>query len=387
MRSISSNIAAQIAASVATPRTLYVATIKHKVTGATQVLRLTNHHADITFQSQVYSSYQVKHSNIKTYLTNQVDNVTVNIDNIDRGMSSYFAYYDFSGQPAEIYKVFLDANGAVIDTGPTDKIIEFVGSMDTPKVSEENIEIRIVNAFDHSQSYSPWRRFTSKCNWDFCGAECLYNSGNGKPRGTATSGSTTTLADTALGSFATNYWKGASLKILSGANKGEIRRVSAYNGTTKTFTVEGSFPVAIDTTSKYIVECDKSKSTCKGFAATGSWSGNEGKFDGFDEVQRIGYDPTKNPLSGKFVLSSTLSDAVPSSPSLKYVEHAGEFIPLIYGTGVVEGRLLAYGDSGNKYYHSQTRIYGFLAGEIDSVVECVGNGKKVDRSLTTAYQE
>lgn len=71
--------------------------------------------------------------------------------------------------------------------------------------------------------------------------------------GTATGGSTTTLIDTGLDTSTNDFWNGALLYIYAGTNKGCVRTVSDYAGSTDVLTVTYPFPAAIDTTSKYIL--------------------------------------------------------------------------------------------------------------------------------------
>lgn len=63
-----------------------------------------------------------------------------------------------------------------------------------------------------------------------------------------TTGAVATDAGNAAGSFKTNlasavddFWKGAWLKLTSGALSGQVRKISAYNGTTKVVTVSPAF--------------------------------------------------------------------------------------------------------------------------------------------------
>lgn len=70
---------------------------------------------------------------------------------------------------------------------------------------------------------------------------------------TATGGTTTTLVDTALSTSSDDDWNGALLFIYDGTNKGCIRTVKDYTGTSDTLTVEDPFPAACDTTTKYIL--------------------------------------------------------------------------------------------------------------------------------------
>ncbi|MCK5617313.1 DUF2163 domain-containing protein, partial [Candidatus Pacearchaeota archaeon] len=389
MRILSANITAEIAKDAVIPRALYYLEIIDKDTGDITTLRLTNHDSNLTFQGQTYVSYRIKHSPIKTYMKNQVDNCNITIDNVDQGISAYFAYNEFSGQKAEVYKVFLDSNGDIIDGHPTtdDKILQFTGLMDRPAIDEQTASIRIVNIFDRSQSYTPWKRYTPKCNWDFCGSRCTYNSSNGKARGVSTGNDDqgspgTTLIDTSLGSFTTNYWKGGILKILSGTNKNEIRKISAYNTIAKKFTLDNPFSAAIGSTSRYIVECDKALSTCQGFS-------NYPHFGGFENTT---VDINKKPIGRKIQRHRLLL--------------SGDNVALVYGYATVPGTLLdaavrAYTDfdinlnvsdiykgdaidiSTNGRKTRVSILYGICAGEIEEIIGCNVNGKDID--ITDPY--
>ena len=70
---------------------------------------------------------------------------------------------------------------------------------------------------------------------------------------TATGGTTTTLVDTALSASTDDYWNGALLYVYDGTNKGCLRTISDYTGTSDTLTVTYPFPAAPDTTTKYII--------------------------------------------------------------------------------------------------------------------------------------
>ena len=350
MRTISATILTEIAKSNAIPRTLYHLEMQDKATDAINHIYLTNHEVNLVFGGITYQSYKIKHSNIKTYLKNQTDNCNITIDNVDKGMSAYFAFNEFSGQNAEVWKIFLDANLTPIGTfAGGDYIVQFKGMMDRPKVNEERVEVRIVNVFNREQSYTPWRRFTAKCNWDFCKTECGYRGALGKLRGTANSGTTTTLTDTDIPSDAynvTNYWKGGSLKLLDDttnpANKNEVRKISGYNATTKTFTVESAYSAAINTTTKYVVECDKSASTCGVTSIFGF--GNSLNFGGFPNKGKVTY-------SNKTV----------------YMMEERE-IPLIYGSGTIECQLSDFNITAAYPGPIWTRTYKYVIaeGEIDS---------------------
>jgi len=75
--------------------------------------------------------------------------------------------------------------------------------------------------------------------------------------GTADSGSTTTLVDTtALTQADTDYWKGAWLVMTSGNLIGQARKISAFNFTTDTITVDRPFTQAVATQTYEIWSAD-----------------------------------------------------------------------------------------------------------------------------------
>lgn len=74
--------------------------------------------------------------------------------------------------------------------------------------------------------------------------------------GTADSGSTTTLVDAVRTEADTDYWKGAWLVITSGTINGQMRKISAFNFTTDTITVDRAFTQAVGTNTYEIFPAD-----------------------------------------------------------------------------------------------------------------------------------
>jgi hypothetical protein len=341
MRTLSSAVAAEILKTATRPRTLF----ELYLNGGT--LRYTDHSSDYTFDGQVYYSRGITHSPIKTYMANRVDNTTIEIDNVDRALSAYFASEDFQGRKIVIKKIFLGL------TASDDFILQFEGDMDTPKVNEKKITIKCTNKFDRSKSKSPSRRFGLRCNWDFCSTQCGFNSGI-KQKGTCDSGTTTTAADASLPARANDYWKGAKFLVLAGTNRGRSRYIDAYDDATKEFAFLGAFPEAIDGTTEYVIECDKARGTC-------GEMGNISQFDGFDESW------VARDRSG-----------LRTRPGGKPIEPSDEVIPIPYGRVLIEGKLI------DEYRYTQwddwlcDRICGFCGGEIDSVEAVYVNGVELD---------
>ena len=71
--------------------------------------------------------------------------------------------------------------------------------------------------------------------------------------GTAQSGSTTTLVDTARTEADTDYWKGSTLLITSGTIAGQERLITAFNPATDTITVDRAFTQAVGTNTYQIL--------------------------------------------------------------------------------------------------------------------------------------
>jgi hypothetical protein len=75
-------------------------------------------------------------------------------------------------------------------------------------------------------------------------------------KGVATGGTTNTIIDTSGDSyfnFDNGYFTGCEVEIVAGTNAGQRRRISGYDKATQTITVADVFPLAIDTTSVYVI--------------------------------------------------------------------------------------------------------------------------------------
>lgn len=71
--------------------------------------------------------------------------------------------------------------------------------------------------------------------------------------GTATSGTSSTLLDTARRKEPDSYWKGGTIEILSGTGQGQRRDISAFTQSSSTITVTPNWVTTPDTTSTYRV--------------------------------------------------------------------------------------------------------------------------------------
>lgn len=86
-----------------------------------------------------------------------------------------------------------------------------------------------------------------------CGFAETLNSVNGGP---ATAGGASDITLAAGASAVNDFYKDMSVYITAGTGSGQVRKVSAYNGTTKDVTVSVAWTTAPDATSVYAI-CDK----------------------------------------------------------------------------------------------------------------------------------
>ena len=109
--------------------------------------------------------------------------------------------------------------------------------------------------------------------------------------GTADSGTTTTLVDAARTEGDTDYWKGGFLLITSGTISGQIRRITGFNFTTDTLTVDTAFTQAIGTNTYSILKTGYGEAPAAG---SGDWSTAEK-----EQVRSaLGVDGTKTAATG-----------------------------------------------------------------------------------------
>ena len=131
-----------------------------------------------------------------------------------------------------------------------DMVVDSAGKI--AKAAANATNVRGVMAASYTTAENPSNERTFGLVWDHPQDvfRCTFSD---QQDSTATSGSTTTLADTTLTTTTDNYWNGASLYVYDGAAKGTIRTVSAYTNASRTFTFVDAAYEAIGATSKYIV--------------------------------------------------------------------------------------------------------------------------------------
>lgn len=135
-------------------------------------LYLANHPEDIQFydedgNEQVYDAYGLARRDISRSSNLKADKITVEIDNVEREMSTLIANNEFRNRELVIWKVFL---GQLED--PDDYIELFRGQMDEPAADENSLEVTVKNKFDIFEREIPRRKYSLNCPWEFGSEEC-----------------------------------------------------------------------------------------------------------------------------------------------------------------------------------------------------------------------
>lgn len=381
----------------------------------------------ISVDSLPYLPRRISHGPIRSFFGNKTDNCDVSIDNADLVMSAYAASDRFAGRKAQIIRFFMNNAGAKlngnIDKTDTDMVIkdvtgtfpvgggtayingesftytsadathlygcsqrlnghvtnavisgsyavdfyvQFTGYMDTPKVTEKNLSFRIVNIFDRSQSYSPWRRYDSRCNWDFCSAGyCAYN-GSVKPQGTASYGSDESLIAPEL--VGASSLVGAQVRILSGANKGSTRYIYSHNAVTGQIYFLPVMGSAAMQGSRYLIECDKSFSACRKMS-------NTLNFGGYPYAVYasggLSWANGARPGTVSGILSDNPGAIIPAAQKLRDmgITQSGDVLPIVYGTAQVRAQLVAQAAKIVGAEIQRTSVFAFAEGEISQVLD------------------
>src|SRR5690606_28321602 len=98
------------------------------------------HDQDVEFFDEqgapvTYYALGLSRTAIRTNVETKVDECTVSLDNVTRGMSAYVAHADFNGRRCKIIKVFLD----LLDD-PAHAVTVFDGIMDAPALTEKAMQ-------------------------------------------------------------------------------------------------------------------------------------------------------------------------------------------------------------------------------------------------------
>jgi len=217
---------------------------------------------DIVFEGNTYSAMLFRRSTILTSVTEQVDVVTVGLDNVDKVLGQKLQLEEFRGKRCVIRKVFRENLGA----GNSIRI--FDGILDQPGIGEQNFSIRIRSKLDLVNKTFPGRVFSTLCNYRHYDPFCAVNreAPANKVTGVVAAGSdlgklvATVLIDV------DNYWKLGHVKFTSGVpgviRIGRVVQSSNQGNTLVIYRIPLEIAPTIGDTFEIIRSCDKSPTDC-----------------------------------------------------------------------------------------------------------------------------
>src|SRR3990167_6380613 len=180
-------------------------------------LYYTNQNQDVCFPAisggTLYSSKEMKLSNISTSSENQINRLTINLDNVSLDISYWITVGDFKNRPLVIERVYMDAL-----SGSTYYNEIFRGAMETiSSIDYQWVSIAATSGRGLNRKWSP-RNYNKLCPHTFGDSQC---NADGK---SDLSSLSTMYAEGAVSSGATNY---IIMDTVSGSTVGEYD--DAYN--------------------------------------------------------------------------------------------------------------------------------------------------------------
>lgn len=268
------------------------ATIKRPVLlfelGLTSTLRYAAYKSNVTFPTggNTYTAKAIQVTGLGQSLEGQTNRATIKFDDLSSDMSAYADAEEFKGLSLVIKRVYLDALG---DVSYYKEV--FNGKMESPDDYDYNW--LTVKAYQGKSLNKRIFKFAYQrmCPWVFGGTECNTN-GNADlssltASGTAESGSTTTLTDSAL-TEAGDYWNYGNIYI---TYNGVVyrRKVADFDTGTDTITLDVALPFAVDATCDYEVfkGCDQTWDTCSNTEQWGPSANNSLNFGGCIHIESL----------------------------------------------------------------------------------------------------
>lgn len=249
--------------------------------GLVSTLRFAASKTNITFPTagNVYTAKAIQITDPSHTLEGQIGRITIKFDNVTKDMAAYANGEDFRGRSLIVKRVYLDALG---DPSYYNEV--FNGYMEMPKdIGREWLTVPASTGKPLSRKALNLA-YQRMCPWTFGGTECNTDGyadlTSLTANGTADSGTSTTLVDSAL-TQVDDYWNHGRIEITYGG-KVYYRRVESFVASTDTITLDVELPFAVDGTCTYVVYkgCDQVWETCESTPAYGPSADNNANFGG-----------------------------------------------------------------------------------------------------------
>jgi hypothetical protein len=164
MRTINASIVSQLAAEELKPFILLSWTIDgttYRYTDCDVPVHLTN----------TYNPLGFKFSNVKYSLSNIVDKVDIEIDNLDSAQTAIFVDGTPQGSEVVLSGVFLDSNLNIVNTSA---VTLFEGEIDSWNLTESSLRVTVTSIF-YNWNQRTLSKHSPSCRWkQFKSTECDY---------------------------------------------------------------------------------------------------------------------------------------------------------------------------------------------------------------------
>lgn len=250
-------------------------------------LRYSATNVDIIFPTggggNTYYAKAVGMGNIKSSAEGQIETMVFQFDNISQDMWAYNVAESFDGKQIIVKKVYRDALG---DSTYYREL--FSGYMGEPNQIDKEWLTFEATSGNKLQRRLLQKFFQKECNNTFgdsaCNADGLADLTSLIASGTAESGTTITLVDSAL-TQADAYWQFGVINI--GISGTTYRRfVESFVAATDKITFDVPLPSGVTGTSTYTVYkgCPLTVNACEANGAYGPSADNSANFDGFIHI-------------------------------------------------------------------------------------------------------
>lgn len=230
-------------------------------------LHFVNFYRTITFFtyfghiSQSYTPLGISRTGVKKSSQGEIERITYQIDNVNKGMSAFAAEHDFRNKRIVTRLIFRDHLTSYLDA----KTI-FDGFIQAILFEQKRMTATCVPKLGSLNFETGWP-YQIECNVRFGDAYCTANkeSAANKVIGWATGGSTSTVVDTISLTQVDDYWNWGMITFTSGSNNGSSRKIVDFDNATNKLTLDYALDNAVVVGDTYTLYrgCDKTLNMCQ----------------------------------------------------------------------------------------------------------------------------
>jgi len=217
---------------------------------------------NIIFDGDTYTALLVRRTPIKTHTTEQVDQLSVGLDDVSLTLGPILTAQDFRGRRCRLRKVFRESLA-----DPTHFVTLFDGFMDQPSISDSTFTIRIQSRLDLVNREYPGRVFATQCNYRHYDTACTVDpltGGNTQTGLVVAAGSTKNRIIATAFTDVDDFWNIGRILFTSGLNINKGRQITDYDlaGTFIDIRIPFDNPIVVSDVFEVRRGCDRSVTDC-----------------------------------------------------------------------------------------------------------------------------